>query len=237
MRLGVNIDHVATLREARGGLEPEPGFAALIAEAAGADAIVAHLREDRRHIKDEDLFILKKIIKTKLNLEMSIAPEIINVALKVKPEQATFVPEKRQELTTEGGLNVISNCEKIRNAINKLEKAGIYVSIFIDPDKQQIKAAKNAGAKKIELHTGRYANAKNKIQERKFLAELKTTAKFAHSLDFSVSAGHGLNYCNVLEVAQIKEITELNIGHSIISRALFCGLGEAVKEMKELICQ
>ena len=235
MRLGVNIDHIATLREARGGLEPEPGFAALIAEAAGADAIVAHLREDRRHIKDVDLFILRKIIKTRLNLEMSIAPEIINIALKVKPEQATLVPEKRKELTTEGGLDVVLNFNNVRNVVNKLEKSGIDVSIFIDPNKRQIQAAKEAGAKRIELHTGCYANAKNKSQEYSCLKELKSVAKFARALGFDVFAGHGLNYCNVFEVAKIKEITELNIGHAIIARALFCGLGQAVKEMKELI--
>jgi len=235
MRLGVNIDHVATLREARGGLEPEPGFAALIAESAGADAIVVHLREDRRHIKDGDLFILRKLIKTRLNLEMSIAPEIINIALKVKPEQATLVPEKRKELTTEGGLDVVLNFNNVRNVVNKLEKSGIDVSIFIDPNKRQIQAAKEAGAKRIELHTGCYANAKNKSQEYSCLKELKSVAKFARALGFDVFAGHGLNYCNVFEVAKIKEITELNIGHAIIARALFCGLGQAVKEMKELI--
>lgn len=237
MHLGVNIDHVATLREARRGLEPEPAFAALIAEAAGADSIVVHLREDRRHIKDADLFILKKIIKTKLNLEMSIASEIISIALKVKPDQVTLVPEKRNELTTEGGLDVIHNFSRVKDAVKKFRKAGIALSIFIDPVKEQIQAAKKAGAKEIELHTGSYANAQNKSQERKYLNELKSIAKFAHSQGFAVFAGHGLNYCNASEVAKIKEITELNIGHAIIARALFCGLGQAVKEMKELIRQ
>jgi pyridoxine 5-phosphate synthase len=235
MLLGLNIDHIATLREARKGLEPEPVLAALIAEASGADSIVVHLREDRRHIQDDDIFILRKIIKTRLNLEMSIAKEIVDVALKAKPDQATFVPEKRRELTTEGGLNVVKNFRGVKEALEKLDEAGVDVSIFIDPDKQQIRAAKKAGARKIELHTGCYANAKNKSEERRYLKELSSAAKFAYSLGFDVFAGHGLNYCNVFEIIKIKEISELNIGHAIIARAVFCGLGQAVREMKELI--
>jgi pyridoxine 5-phosphate synthase len=235
MRLGVNIDHVATLREARGGLEPEPVFAALIAEASGADAIVAHLREDRRHINDKDIFLLKEIVKTRFNLEMSIAPEIVRVAAKVKPDQATLVPERRQELTTEGGLDVAHNQKKIGQAVKKLKAEGIEVSLFIDPLKNQIKAAKKTGAKFIELHTGAYANSRNRTEENKRLAELGTAVDFARNIGLGVFAGHGLNYNNVSQVAAIKGIAELNIGHAIISRALFAGLSRAVREMKGLI--
>lgn len=235
MRLGVNIDHIATLREARGESAPDPAFAALIAEDSGAESIVAHLREDRRHIKDNDLYILKEIVRTRLNLEMSISPEIVNIACKVKPNQATLVPEKRQELTTEGGLDVTGNLIRITKTIYKLEAAGIDVSLFINPVKAQIKSAKQSGAKMIELHTGSYANAANKKQEDKYLKELKSAVAFANSLDLIVFAGHGLNYNNVSNVAQIRGIEELNIGHSIISRAVFTGLGKAVREMKELI--
>jgi len=235
MRLGVNIDHIATLREARRGVEPEPAFAALIAENSGAESIVVHLREDRRHIKDNDLYILKGIIRSRLNLEMSISPEIVNIACNARPDQATLVPEKRQELTTEGGLDVTGNFIKIAKTINKLEASGIDVSLFIDPVKSQIKSTKQAGARMIELHTGSYANALNKKQEDKYLKELKSAVAFANSLGLRVFAGHGLNYNNVSNVAKIQGIEELNIGHSIISRALFTGLGKAVREMKELI--
>lgn len=235
MKLGVNIDHIATLREARGGLDPEPVFAAIIAEAGGADSIVAHLREDRRHIKDNDLFILRKVVKTRFNLEMSITPNILRVALKVRPDQATLVPEKRKELTTEGGLDVLLHFSRIKEAVKRLESSGIEVSLFIDPNIRQIEAALKTGAKMIEIHTGAYANTNNKHREIKLLAKLKSAAKFAKSQGLSVFAGHGLNYCNALEVANISEIEELNIGHAIITRALFTGLGQAVKEMKELI--
>ncbi len=235
MRLGVNIDHIATLREARGGLEPEPVFAALIAEASGADAIVAHLREDQRHIKDKDIFLLKSVVNTRFNLEMSIAPEIIRVASKVKPDQATLVPERRQELTTEGGLDVAQNQKKIRQAVKKLEAAGIEVSLFIDPVKKQISAVKKTGARFIELHTGAYANAQTRAEENKRVAELKSAVDFARNIGLRVFAGHGLNYNNVSRVAAIKGIEELNIGHAIISRAVFAGLGRAVREMKGLI--
>ena len=235
MRLGVNIDHIATIRQARGGLEPEPAFAALIAEAGGADSIVAHLREDRRHINDNDLFILRKIIRVELNLEMSVAPGIVGIALKVKPDQATLVPEKREELTTEGGLDVAGNLIKIKKVVGKLQKEGIAVSLFIDPYKRQIEAACATGAKMIELHTGAYSNAENKIKEIKYLRELKKAVEFGKSRGLSVFAGHGLNYCNVSKIANIKGIEELNIGHAIISRAVFVGLGQAVREMKDLI--
>jgi len=235
MRLGVNIDHIATLREARGESSPDPAFAALIAEDSGAESIVAHLREDRRHIQDNDLYILRGVVRRRLNLEMSIAPEIVNIACKVKPDQATLVPEKRQELTTEGGLNVAGNLNKVIKTVHKLEASGIEVSLFIDPVKQQIKAAKQSGARMVELHTGAYANAANKKQENKYLKELLSAVDFAKSLGLIVFAGHGLNYNNVSSVAVIKGIEELNIGHAIISRAIFTGLGKAVREMKELI--
>jgi pyridoxine 5-phosphate synthase len=235
MRLGVNIDHVATLRQSRGGLDPEPTFAALIAESSGADAIVVHLREDRRHIQDADLFILRRIIRTKLNLEMSISPDIVRVAIKVRPDQATLVPEKREELTTEGGLNVTDNRPRIAKAIRDLERKDVRVSLFIDPDKSQIKAARSCGARMIEIHTGRYANASDKTKEKKELNIIRESTKFAKGIGLTVFAGHGLNYCNVFNIVKIKEIEELNIGHSIISRAIFVGLGQAVKEMKEII--
>lgn len=235
MRLGVNIDHIATLREARQGLEPEPAFAALIAENSGADSIVVHLREDRRHIKESDLYILRAIVRSRLNLEMSISPQIVNIACKIKPDQSTLVPEKRRELTTEGGLDVAANFIRVKKAVDKLGAAGIEVSLFIDPIKFQIKSAKQTGAKMIELHTGSYANAVNKKQENKYLLGLKSAVAFANSLGLTVFAGHGLNYNNVSKITKIYGIEELNIGHSIISRAVFVGLGKAVREMKELI--
>ncbi len=235
LNLGVNIDHVATLREVRHGIEPEPAYAALIAQAAGAEAIVAHLREDRRHIKDRDLCILKEIVKVKLNLEMSISEEIVRIACKVKPDQATLVPERRQELTTEGGLDVVSNLKKIKEAVGRLEKNGIEASLFIDPDTKQIDAAKKLRIKMIELHTGRYADAKNKKEEDKYFKELETAARYAKDKGIHVFAGHGLNYYNVSRVAKIKGIEELNIGYSIVCRAVLVGLERAVREMKELM--
>lgn len=234
-KLGVNIDHVATLRQARRATEPEPVFAALICEASGADGIVAHLREDRRHIQDNDIFILRKVIKTKLNLEMSIAPEIVKIACKVRPEQATLVPEKRQELTTEGGLDVAANFKRIQTAIEKLEDYGINVSLFIDPDKKQIEASEKIGAGMIELHTGRYADAKSPKEEDRYFKELQNAAVLALDKGLIVNAGHGLNYYNAARVAKIKGIEELNIGYSIVCRAVLIGLSRAVKEMKELI--
>jgi len=235
MKLGVNIDHVATLREVRKGIEPEPVFAALICEASGADSIVAHLREDRRHIKEKDIFILKKVVKTKLNLEMSLDPQIVDIARKVRPDQATLVPERRQELTTEGGLDVSSNLKKIKQAIERLVQNGIEVSLFIDPEKKQIDAAKKSGAQILELHTGRYADAKNKREEEKYFKEIKAAAYYAKKMGFIVNAGHGLNYYNVNRVSKIEAIEELNIGYSIVCRAVLVGLGQAVKEMKILI--
>ncbi|MFH0855491.1 MAG: pyridoxine 5'-phosphate synthase [Candidatus Omnitrophota bacterium] len=235
MRLGVNIDHVATLREARGGLEPVPVAAALIAQASGADAIVAHLREDRRHINDKDVLLLKKAVKVRFNLEMSATAEIIDIASRIKPDQATLVPERRRELTTEGGLDVASNQNKINNAVKRLEAAGIGVSLFIDPVRKQVAAAKSSQAAMVEFHTGSYANAKSRKEKERFLKQLQSAVELAKEFNLRVFAGHGLNYDNVSSVARIKGIEELNIGHSIISRAVLAGLAKAVKEMKELI--
>ncbi len=235
MKLGVNIDHVATLREVRKGTDPEPIFAAFVCEANGADSIVAHLREDRRHIKEKDLLLLKKCVRTRLNLEMSVAPEIVTFACKLKPDQATLVPERRQELTTEGGLDVCANLKRIKQVREKLEEAGIAVSLFIDPQKRQIDAAKKSGVKIIELHTGRYADAKNKNDENKYFKEILTAARYAKIAHLTVNAGHGLNYHNVSKIAGIAEIEELNIGYSIVCRAVLVGLAQAVREMKRLI--
>jgi len=235
VKLGVNIDHVASLRQLRGGIEPEPVLAALLVESCGADSIVVHLREDRRHINENDVFTLRVALKTKLNLEMSVAREIVEIACKVKPDQATLVPEKRKELTTEGGLDVVSNLKQVKAVTVQLQKNGIAVSLFIDPEKRQINAAKISGAKIIELHTGRYADAKNpKEQERCFL-ELESAVRYAKNNGLIVNAGHGLNYNNVSRIAKIKGIEELNIGYSIICRAVIVGLAQAIREMKELI--
>lgn len=235
MELGVNIDHIATLRQLRLGKEPEPAFAALVAQAAGADSIVAHLREDRRHINERDIDILKKIVRVKFNLEMSIAPEIVEIACRLKPDQATLVPEKRKELTTEGGLDVRANFKALQKVRAGLEKQGIALSLFIDPDKKQIEAAGKLGVKMVELHTGRYADAKNATEEEKYFKELVTAALYAKNKNLRVFAGHGLNYYNVSRVAKIKQIEELNIGYSIVCRAALVGLERAVKEMKALI--
>jgi len=235
VKLGVNIDHVATLREIRRGIEPEPVFAALVAQDTGADSIVVHLREDRRHIKERDLYLLKKVVKVKLNLEMSVARDIVDIACKVKPDQATLVPEKRQELTTEGGLNVVSNFKKIKQVVSKLKKSGIQMSLFIDPDKIQIDAAEKLGVNLIELHTGRYAGGKNKKEQDKYFKEIEIATRYAKNKGLQVFAGHGLNYYNVSRIAKIKDIEELNIGYSIVCRAVLVGLERAIREMKMLI--
>ncbi|RJP28692.1 MAG: pyridoxine 5'-phosphate synthase [Candidatus Omnitrophota bacterium] len=235
LKLGVNVDHVATIRQARGGCYPDPVNAGLICESSGADSIVAHLREDRRHIQERDLFLLRKLLRTRLNLEMSCSDEIVRVALKVLPDQATLVPEKRQELTTEGGLDVLANMPQVIKACRALKNKNIDVSIFLDPDKKQIDASKKIGVKMIELHTGRFANSRNKQQYNKNFLELKKAARYAAKCGLRVFAGHGLNYDNVPDIVKIKEIEELNIGHAIISRALFVGLRYAVTEMKNLI--
>ena len=240
LHLGVNIDHAATLRQARYArdpesilVEPDPAEAALIAEKAGADGITAHLREDRRHIQDRDIFRLKEKLKTKLNLEMGNAPEIVAIALQVKPHDACLVPENRNEVTTEGGLDCLTHRNALADTIGKLHDVGTVVSLFIDPDPNQIRAAANLKAEYIELHTGAFANATGLDRTRE-LQRLIEGAELAHDLGLRVNAGHGLNYTNVREVFAVPHLEELNIGHAIISRALFTGLATAVKDMKTL---
>ncbi len=234
-KLGVNIDHVATLREARHGINPDPVLAAIISESSGADSIVVHLREDRRHIKERDLFLLKKTVKTRLNLEMSLSQEIVEIACEAKPDQATLVPEKRQELTTEGGLDVIANYKRIKKTYALLNKNNIQLSLFIDPDKNQIAAAADLGINMIELHTGSYADTKTPSRRDKLLKQIKQCTDYASKKMITVNAGHGLDYNNVSPIARIKNIEELNIGYSIICRAVFVGLGRAIQEMKSLL--
>ena len=232
--LGVNIDHIANVREARKTIEPDPVQFAFLAELGGADSITVHLREDRRHIQDRDLFLLKKTIKTKLNLEMAATSEMSKIAKEVKPHYITVVPEKRDEVTTEGGLNLISNKDFYMKYVQDLKESNIVVSAFIDPVASQIDCAKSIGFDCIELHTGTYANAtiKNKFEQ---LQKIKESTYYASDLDLIVNAGHGLNYQNVMEVASISKINELNIGHSIVARALAVGLEKSVREMKTLI--
>jgi pyridoxine 5-phosphate synthase len=235
MRLCVNIDHVATLREARGGNEPDPVSAALMCEMAGAAGIVCHLREDRRHINDRDLRLLRETIKTKLDLEMAATPEIIAIAIDVLPELATLVPEKRQELTTEGGLDVVGQRSSLRDVVRQLQSHEIAVSLFVDPIPEQIRAAADTGSDYIEIHTGEYANARNEEERRARLQEIAEAARFASGLGLGVNAGHGLNMLNISPVKEIREIEEVSVGHSLIARAMFVGLGKAVKEMVELV--
>jgi len=233
--LGVNVDHIATIRQSRRIDYPDPVKAASICEAAGCDSIVCHLREDRRHIQDSDLYRLRKSVKKKLNLEMAVSAEIMRIALEVKPDQAMLVPEKRGELITEGGLDVAGRRKSVESAIMKLESAGIATSLFIDPSARQVRAAFDSGARMIELHTGSYANAGGKKASRRQLEILKRAAGLAKELGLEVFAGHGLNYDNVKPLTRIKEIEEYNIGHSIVARAFFVGLRNAVKEMKGLV--
>jgi len=234
-KLGINIDHIATLRQARRGEKPDPVYAAVICELAGCDSIVCHLREDRRHIQDRDVYLLKKIVKTRLNLEMALSEEIIKIALDVKPDQVTLVPEKREELTTEGGLDVVKNFEKIKNSVKRFKNAGIKVSLFIEPDEKQILPSKETGADFIELHTGRYADAKTEEEAGAELQKISKATEYGLSIGIRVNAGHGLDYHNTAAVCKIKGIEELNIGYSIIGRAVFVGLERAVKEMLEII--
>ncbi|MEK6684430.1 MAG: pyridoxine 5'-phosphate synthase [Nitrospirota bacterium] len=234
-RLGVNIDHIATLRQARGGTEPDPITAAVLVELAGADGIVVHLREDRRHIKDRDLHLLREIIRTKLDLEMAPVEEIVKIALDVKPHMVTLVPERREELTTEGGLDIAGNRESLRSTTALLHDAGIAVSLFVEPDLDQVKASHRIGADYIEIHTGRYVNAKLLKEQDAELEAIQQTAKLAYKLGMGVNAGHGLNYRNIKRLLPIHEIVEYNIGHSIIARAVMIGLQQAVREMKELL--
>lgn len=235
MRLGVNIDHVATVREARKINEPDPVAAAAMAELAGADGIVCHLREDRRHLSDRDLRLLRETVKSHLNLEMAATAEMTDIAGKVRPDMVTLVPEKRTEVTTEGGLNVINNFETIKNTISELRSSNIIVSLFIDPQLDQIKESVRAGADYVELHTGKYADAADANEQEDELSTLQSMAYAADKLGLSVSAGHGLNYHNVRGVAKLNKIEELNIGHSIIGRAIFTGLDRAVRDMQKLI--
>lgn len=235
MLLGVNIDHIATLRNARGGVEPDLIECAKICEKVGVAGITTHLREDRRHIKDADVNALKKVLNTRLNLEMAMTDEMQKIALELKPAACCLVPEKRQELTTEGGLDVVSQLDKAIKFVKPLEDAGIAVSLFIDPDVNQIDAAYKTGAQFIELHTGAYSEAFGTKSETSELFKLKSSAVFAQSLGLKVNAGHGLNYKNVHRMHEISDLVELNIGHSIISRAVFVGLENAVIEMAKLI--
>jgi pyridoxine 5-phosphate synthase len=234
-RLAVNVDHVATLRQARGGSSPDPVLAAGICELAGAEGIVVHLREDRRHIQDRDLFLLRQTVKTKLNLEMGAAREIIDIALAVKPDMVTLVPEKRKELTTEGGLNVSGQKKKISGVIEKMRRAKIPVSLFIDPDLRQVAAAGDVGASFVEIHTGRYCEAgEGRAEEREFQL-IAAACEKARSLGLRVNAGHGLNYVNTARIAAIESIEEVSIGHALVAHALFVGLERAVQEMKALL--
>jgi len=234
-KLGLNVDHIATVRQARGGIEPDPVTAAAMGELAGAEGITIHLREDRRHIQDRDLEILRRTVKTKLNLEMAATQEMVRIALKVKPEQVTLVPEKRQELTTEGGLDVIVHAKLISDAVKRLRDGGIVVSLFVDPNQEQIKAANKSGADAIEIHTGSYAEAIGWPAQERELEAIDTAIKLAHKVGLGVNAGHGLNYVNIKALAAIGGIQEYNIGHSIIARAMLVGLDRAVRDMVELI--
>jgi len=234
-RLGVNIDHVATLRQARGGKEPDPIAAAMMAEQAGADGIVVHLREDRRHIQDRDLRLLRQILQTKLDLEMAPVDEMVKIAMEVRPDMVTLVPERREEKTTEGGLDVLAHRERLQEVVGRLRDGGIVVSLFIEPDLEAVKASHKLGADYVELHTGRYANAQRANEESAAMEAILQSAKFAVKLNIGVNAGHGLTYRNVRRVAGIKEIVEFNIGHSIVARAVQVGLERSVSEMKELV--
>ncbi len=236
-KLGLNVDHVATVRQARGGTEPDPVTAAAIGELAGAEGITIHLREDRRHIQDRDLEILRKTVKTKLNLEMAATAEMISIALAVKPDQVTLVPEKRQELTTEGGLDVLKQQAGMAEAVKRLKDGGISVSLFIDPDREQILAAAGTGADFIEIHTGTYADAVNEESRRDELSKIIDAIGIAKENGLRVNAGHGLNYVNVKELAALGEIEEFNIGHSIMARAILTGLDLAVRDMVCLLDQ
>ena len=235
MLLGVNVDHVATLRNARGGFEPDPVRAALVCQKAGAHSIVMHLREDRRHIGDNDLFRAKDALKIRLNMEMSIAPEILNVALRLKPHQATLVPEKRMERTTEGGLDLVKKGPSVRRAVDRLKARGIEVSLFIDPEPRQVELAKHFGADAVEFHTGDYANASKGKSRQGEWNRLKKAVDYAHRVLILAHAGHGLDYENVPALKKITGLVELNIGYSIIARSVWTGLDRAVRDMKKSI--
>lgn len=235
--LGVNIDHVATVRQARGTTYPSPVEAALVAEVAGADAITLHLREDRRHIQENDVVILRDRLKTRMNLESAVTEEMIAFACRIKPHDICLVPERREELTTEGGLDVIRHFQQVSVACKRLAEAGIRVSLFVDAQAGQIDAAVEAGAPVIELHTGRYADAATPEMQQVELETIRTMAAYAFDRGLQVNAGHGLHYENTVQIAAIPELSELNIGHAIVARALFVGFAEAVREMKALLQQ
>lgn len=236
LELGINIDHVATLRNARGTIYPDPLRAAALAEEAGADLITLHLREDRRHIKDADLMALRPLIKTRMNLECAVTPEMIDIACQVKPHDVCLVPEKREEVTTEGGLDVLGHFDAVKVATKKLVDAGIRVSLFIDPEEKQIQAAKDVGATVVELHTGRYADLSGADQAKE-LERIRKAAVFGKSIGMRVNAGHGLHEGNVKPIAAIAELSELNIGHAIVAEALFKGWQKAIIDMKTLMAQ
>lgn len=235
IRLGVNVDHVATVRQARRIDIPDPLEAALLAEKGGADGITVHLREDRRHIQERDVELLRERVKTKVNLEMAVTPEMVRLAERFRPQDACFVPERREELTTEGGLDVIAHQGKIRDAVKQLHEKGIRVSLFIDPEERQIEGSREVGSHGVEIHTGRYCNVST--ERNKELGRIAAAASFARRLGLEVHGGHGLNYENVLPVARLPEMAELNIGHSIVARAIMVGMEQAVREMKELLKQ
>jgi pyridoxine 5-phosphate synthase len=235
IQFGVNIDHIATLRQARGTRYPSPVQAALLAEYAGADAITLHLREDRRHIQDRDLEILREVLTTRMNLEMAVTDEMLAIAARIRPQDACLVPERRAEITTEGGLDVVGHFDRVKDACSKLADAGIRVSLFINADHAQIDAAVAAGAPVIELHTGHYAELEHEKEQLAELARLKEAAAYGSTLGLRVNAGHGLNYHNTRPVAALQDIRELNIGHAIVAHALFVGWEHAVREMKTLI--
>ncbi|SES84536.1 pyridoxine 5'-phosphate synthase [Nitrosomonas marina] len=237
VELGVNIDHVATLRQARGTIYPSPVDAARIAESAGADAITLHLREDRRHIQDSDVEELRAILTTRMNLESAVTVEMIEIALRIKPDDICLVPERREELTTEGGLDVVKQFEQIKRACQQLNQAGIRVSLFINADPEQIDAAAQSGASVIEIHTGSYADATTEESRIKELEKIKHAVAFGIQRNLKVNAGHGLHYQNVQAIAAIPGVSELNIGHAIIGHAIFVGLDKAVREMKRLISE
>jgi pyridoxine 5-phosphate synthase len=233
IRLGVNIDHVATLRQARRGAEPDPVAAAVLALLGGADGITAHLREDRRHIQDRDIRLLREVVTNRLNLEMAVADEIVSIACAIHPDEATLVPERRQELTTEGGLDIVLHQDAVGKAMQRLQKCGVDVSLFIDPDTRQIEMARVLGARAIEIQTARYSEARTPAERQRELDLLQEAAESARQLGLHVHMGHGLNYENVHAVARIAGVEELNIGHSIISRAVLVGMERAVREMKD----
>jgi pyridoxine 5-phosphate synthase len=235
MKLTVNIDHIATLREARGEIEPDPVIAAGICELAGAEGIVSHLREDRRHVNDRDVKLLREVVRTKFDLEMAATEEMINIALDVIPDLVTLVPEKREELTTEGGLNLKSNFDKLKEAIEKLHSKDVYVSLFIDPEPSNIDLSVELSADIIEIHTGKYSNSISESEQINELSKIGSIARMAAEMGLIVTAGHGLNYYNIIPLLNIPEIREVSIGHSIISRAVFTGLHKAVEDMVKIL--